>query len=273
MSSKYFILIFFLLRLTDICAQDPVHNNAFRDGEFLKYRVYYTSSLGNFNAGEVEINVSEYQNNITDSSNSVYHIIGTGKTNSFFDMFYKVRDRFESQIDSETLLPNHFVRRTKEGNFEHDDDVFFDRKKNIAVSRRAKKEVPENIHDILSAVYFMRSLAVEDFGDDSTYHIDFYLDDSVYQSKVIFEGRVILETEMGWLPCLKIKPMMATGEVFSRKYPMSVWVTDDENHIPVMAGSEIIIGSVRMELIEYDGLKNPFIKPLTKKELKKYKKN
>ena len=63
--------------------------------------------------------------------------------------------------------------------------------------------------------------------------------------------------------------MVVTGEVFSRKYPMTVWVTDDANHIPVLAESEIIIGKVRLELTDYQNLRNPFIKPLNKNEIRK----
>ncbi len=273
MSRKAIITILVLLLSNPFFAQDTTPNNAFQVGEVLKYKVYYTSLLGNFNAGDVEVSVNEWTKENASNNRTIYHILGTGETNGFFDMFYKVRDRFESQIDTETLLPTLFIRRTKEGNFEHNDDVFFNREDNIAVSNKIKKSVPEDIHDIISAVFFMRTLSVEDFGPDSTYYINFYLDDSVYHSKVKYEGRVILETEWGWLPCLEVKPMMAIGEIFSRKYPMTVWITDDKNHIPVMAGSDIVVGSVRMELVEYEGLKHPFIKSLSGKELKELKKH
>ena len=115
----------------------------------------------------------------------------------------------------------------------------------------------------------MRTLSVEDFGPDSIYRLNFHLDDSVYQSVIKYEGKVVVETKWGWLPCLKIIPMLVLGEVFSDKYPMTVWITDDENHVPVLAESEIIVGSVRIELIDFDGLKNPFIEPLTREELRK----
>ena len=51
--------------------------------------------------------------------------------------------------------------------------------------------------------------------------------------------------------------MMATGEVFDDPYPLSVWITDDKNHIPVLLESKIIVGSVKIELIKYSGLANP----------------
>jgi hypothetical protein len=51
--------------------------------------------------------------------------------------------------------------------------------------------------------------------------------------------------------------MVATGNVFSQPYPMDIWITDDKNRIPVLARSAVIVGSVKMELVKYQGLANP----------------
>lgn len=265
---KTLCLALLSLSSPSLVAQQGAQHNAFRPGEELVYRVDYDSPLGTFNAGSarVVLTSSSYR------GNPVLHVVGTGETNSFFDVFYKIRDRFETRMDPESLLPFLFIRRTKEGDYVYDDDVEFDRNKGIAISRRAIKPIPPDARDIISAVYFMRTLDVADFGDDSLYHINFYLDDSLYRSVVRFAGRAVVETEWGYLPCLKIIPMVVTGEVFARKFPMTVWVTDDQNHIPVVAESEILVGSLRMELSDYSNLKNPFIKPLSRKEIREFKK-
>lgn len=257
-----------LLNTIELFAQSPVVNNAFRHGEQLDYEVKYNYSLDEFTAGKAVINTNEW----TDKQGNIgFHFVGTGETNNFFDIFYKVTDRFESKVDSSTLLPHYFIRNTREGNYIFDDTVHFNREHDTAITLRKKILIPDDVHDIVSAVFYMRTLSVEDFGDDSAYYFNFYLDDSVYNSVIKYEGRGIIETKWGWLPCLMVKPMLATGEVFTNKYPMFVWITDDENHIPIMAESEIIVGSIKMELTDFKGLKNPFIQPLTKKELKAYK--
>jgi hypothetical protein len=51
---------------------------------------------------------------------------------------------------------------------------------------------------------------------------------------------------------------VAVGEVFADPYPMEMWVTDDKNKIPVLMKSAVFIGSVKIELVEYRGLKWPF---------------
>ena len=248
------ISLSFLLCL-NIFSQDTIHNQAFGSGEILKYKVTYHSFLGDFDAGQVEVSV---QNSILDGK-QVFHIVGSGETNNFFDAFYKVRDQFESKIDTTTLLPYHYSRRTKEGDYSYEDDVIFDRLKKTATSSRTSRSIPDDVHDIISAVFFMRTLTIKDFGPDSLYQINFYLDDSVYNSVIIYDGIGSVETKWGRLRCVKVKPMLIEGEIFSEKYPMTVWITDDENHIPILGESKIVVGSVRMELTDFEGLKNPFI--------------
>lgn len=238
-------------------SQEIINNTAFQAGEHLKFRVYYSSSLGNLTAGEAELVVEEWKEHNSTDNRSFFHITGTGNSKGFFDWFYKVRDRFETQIDQETLLPYLFVRRTCEGKYKYDDDVFFDRKNLIARSRRAEKPIPKDVHDIISAFYYLRTLNLEDFAADSTYGISFYLDDSLYHSRIKYESRGRIKTIWGWVDCLKFSPKVVSGEVFSNEYPMSIWVTDDDNHLPLLAESKIVVGSIKMELIEFSGLKSP----------------
>ncbi len=253
-----------LLSFSTAVAQDTVQNEAFEIGEHLEYRVYYHSSLGNLTAGEAIMDV--YKNEASDGNapESDIHIIGKGNSTGLFDLFFKVRDRFESYINANTLLPDYFVRRTSEGKYKYEDEVSFDRKSGRAISRRAVKPVTDDVHDLVSAIYYMRTLNISDFDADSNFYLNFYLDDSLYSSAIKYRGKAFVKTKWGVLQCLEISPMMATGEVFSNKYPMSVWVTDDANHLPVFAKSEVVVGSVQMELKAFENLKNPLIKPAEK---------
>ena len=260
-----FFLLNFLLPVY-LISQNVVQNNAFEAGEKLTYKLTYNNLLGEVYAGNATVEVKEG----AVGGNPGFQIIGTGETNNFFDFFYKVRDKFESEINASSLLPNSFIRSTREGNYRFDDTVFFDRSIDSAISTRKVKPIPNDVFDIVSAVYFMRTLTIEDFGADSLYYLNFYLDDSVYATQIKFIGHGAIKTKWGWLPCLKVKPMMAIGEVFTSKYPMIVWITDDENHIPVLGESEIVVGSVKMELSGFEGLKYPFVQALSKHQSKLY---
>ncbi|MBU1368378.1 MAG: DUF3108 domain-containing protein [Bacteroidetes bacterium] len=254
---KKLLLLFFISVSISAFPQLRDHpNNAFHDKEFTRYSVYYSSMLtGNVVAGEATIEVKSHKKRFFDRE--VWHIVGEGKSKGAFNWFYKVRDRFESFVDKEALVPYLFIRRTREGDFVQDDDVYFYHEERKAVSRTATKAVPENIQDFVSALFFMRTLSLNDFDADSAYYLDFFLDDSVYVSKIKYQGTEYIKTSLGTFRCLKIAPMMATGEVFADAYPVMVWVTDDENHLPILAEAKIIVGSIKMELIEYKNILNP----------------
>jgi hypothetical protein len=256
------ILLFFvfleLLTGTAIAQKLRSHNNqAFGENEFLRLRVYYTSMFtGSVTAGEATINVTPSKRKFF--GNEVWHIVAEGRSKGAFNWFFKVRNRYESYVDKKALIPYLFVRHTREGGYKKDDEVYFYPEQKLAVSRTARKPIPENVHDFVSALYFMRTLNLKDFTADSSYYLDFFLDDSVYVSKIKYVGTENIKTDLGVFRCLKFAPMMATGNVFADAYPMYVWVTDDENHLPILAETKVIVGSVRMELMEYRNLRNPF---------------
>ena len=256
--------VIILLAFTPAVGQNPVAVHTFKPGEQLVYELTYQSALGEITAGmaEVTIDTIREENRNGDANALMYQIVAEGRTNNFFDFFFKVRDHFESYVNTSTLLPQRFVSHTREGKYVFEDDVLFDRESNKAISKRNTVPITNDVLDILSSVYYLRTLTLDDFGPDSTIYFDFFLDDSVYHSRVIYLGRETLDTEWGKITCLKVKPMMATGDVFVRNYPVTMWVTDDRNHIPVRAESEIIVGAVVMKMTGFRNLGNPFIQSL-----------
>ncbi len=254
----FLLLLTIAFSTSTLFSQDTINNEAFKSGEYLKYKVYYSSSLGNFTAGEAIITVENWKGSDIGRSKDVYHITGIGNSKGMFNWFYKVRDKFETFTDKQTLLPYAFIRKTREGKYKQDDRVIFDRENNEAVTNSKEvTNVPADVHDIVSALFYMRTVSINDFDADSMYNINFFLDDSVYTSAIKYLGKSDLVTKWGTITCLKIAPMMASGEVFADKYPMFVYVTDDKSHVPVLAESEVIVGSVKMELIEYSNLTQP----------------
>ncbi len=114
--------------------------------------------------------------------------------------------------------------------------------KKKAISRTATTAIPDNVQDFVSALFFYAHLKLDDFDADSAYYLDFLLDDSVYVSKIKYQGTEHIKTSIGTFRCLKIAPpMMATGEVFADAYPVNVWVTDDKNHLPVLAEARLLL--------------------------------
>lgn len=256
---KNFLLLFFVIPMLVLGQNEfrKVPNETFLPGEFLKYRVYYDSWMtANLTAGYGTMQIDTGL--AITNGRETYHITVTGNSAGLFTLFYKVRDRFETYMDREAMMPLKFIRRTHEGSYRRDDDVTFDQVRHIAQSRRDKVMIPPNTHDIVSAFYFVRTLNFDTAEINDAYYLDFFLDDSIYHSEIIFLGREWVDTGFGEIYCMKFKPRVAVGEIFQEPYPMELWVSDDRNKIPVLMRSAVFIGSVKIELIEYRGLRYPF---------------
>ena len=228
----------------------------FERGESLKYWAYYDAPLiGKIYAGEAELELTDDDDIF--NGRTTYHAIGKGKSTGSFNFFFKVRDRFESWFDEQTFQSYRFTRRTNEGGYKVEDDVDFDYEQKVARSRQMEVGIGINTQDMVSAFYFARTLDIDNIQLDDKFPIDFYLDDSLYTSVIIFKGIELVETYIGIFRCMKFMPMVVTGEVFDNPYPMSLWITDDKNRIPILIKSEVIVGSVKGELFEFKGLKYP----------------
>lgn len=116
-------------------------NNAWDNGEFLRYRVYYNSMLtGNVTAGEATIEIKSTPRRFF--GREVWHIQAQGRSKGAFNWFFKVRNRYESFVDKKAVIPYLFVRRTREGSYTKDDEVYFYPQQGLAVSRTARKPSP-----------------------------------------------------------------------------------------------------------------------------------
>ena len=243
-----------LLIQPDVIAQDTklrtVENRAFRSGEVLEYRVHY----GIIDAGEARLEVMPEKKSI--GPREVFHVVGTGQTKGAFDWFFKVRDRYESFIDSQALIPWLFIRRVNEGGYKINQDVAFNHVKNIAVSKKATIATPKNVQDLISAFYYARTLDYTNAQKGDVFEIAAYLDDAIIPVKFVYVGKEDLKTKFGTIRCMKFHPQLLEGRVFKNKDDMTLWVSDDENKIPVRAQVEILVSSVKMDIKGFSGLAN-----------------
>ena len=254
-----FFLVIFICTLTELAfAQpyEPVLNEAFRRGEKLSYRVYYKSFItGKVFAGEATLEIKNDHRQF--NGRDTYHIECIGKSRHSFNWFMKVDEHFESFIDEKAIFPWLFIKDTREGRYSKYDEVEFIPENNMAKSRYAKKLTPPKVQDILSAFYFARTSDISKMVKGENFSIPVFLDDSVYVSAVICQDREVVKTRIGNFNCVKFNPMVLTGKVFSDRYPMTVWISDDKNKIPILVESSIFLGKVRIELTESTGLANP----------------
>lgn len=254
---KVFISLLLLLLTNFSSSQDEefcgVHNTAFIAGEEVTMEVYYTTLGLYVGAGEAKFTTSlERFNGVP-----VYHCVGTGKTYSFFDNFYKVRDRYETYIDTATMLPVKFIRNVYEGGSTIYNNVTFNQKAGTAVSTHGVFKVTPCIQDVISSVYYARNIDFSKYKPGDKIPFDMFLDDEVYHLYMRYEGKENVKTKYGKFRAIKFKPLLIKGTIFQGGENMNVWVSDDRNHLLLRAESPISVGSIKVDMMGYRNLRYP----------------
>jgi len=231
-----------------------LRNTSFAEGESLRYKVFY--NMGRLWAGAGEVVFSVGRTNV--SGRPAYHIVGDGRTYKNYEWFYKVRDKYESYIDMETMLPLRFVRNVNEGGFKFYNDISFDHRAGRAVTTRAVFNVPRCVQDVLSAIYYARNIDYSSYKPGARIPFSMFLDDKVHNLFIRYLGKERIRTKYGTFNTIKFSPLLVEGTLFKGGEGMVVWVSDDANHVPVRIHSPIAVGSVKVDLIDYRNLRNAF---------------
>jgi hypothetical protein len=229
----------------------PAH--AFQPREKISYNVYYNVIGIYVNAGTATFTTSSerFQNS------DVFHVVGEGSTNPRYDWIFKVRDRYESYFNTTDLQPVKFIRQINEGKYKKHEEVTFNQEANTATTKNGVYKVPENVQDVISVMYYARNVNYDQYKSGDKIPFSMFLDDKVYNMYINYVGKETITTKYGTFKAIKLKPLLLKGSIFDGGEKMTIWVTDDPNHIPVRVESPIVVGSVKVDLMHYENLRHP----------------
>lgn len=229
-----------------------IENKAFREGEVLKFKLHY----GFINAGLGELRVMDRAVNV--GGKECLHVVATGRSISSFDWFFKVRDKFETYIDKQAMVPWKFAKDVYEGGYAFKDAYRFDHHSNVVhVNEKQQFQVPHYTQDIVSSFYFARTLDFKNARKGDTFEVPMFMDNELHRFKFRFVGREIVDLGIGKFRVMVFMPLVMKGRVFKHEEDLIVYVSDDENKIPLQIKANILIGSVKMTITSYEGLRNP----------------
>jgi len=244
------ILILLLISQTSSAQKTEfrkIENNAFKVGEKLRFDVKYgfvTAGIAEFAIPKMTKIAGRNVFNITFNVNSV----------PAFDPFYKVRDHYESYIDTEGIFPWRFEQHIREGGYSRDFSAFFDQRKGKAKTSEGSYEIPKYVNDIVSAFYLARTFDYSKMKEGDKINLQNFYKDKVYPLDVVFRGKERVSVEAGTFNCIILEPLVREGGLFKSEGTLIVWLTDDDLKIPVKVKTKIIIGSIDAELTSYSGL-------------------
>lgn len=234
----------------DFCG---IRNTTFRNGENISFVVFY-SALGIYvNAGEASFTTTLERL----GNKSVYHVVGSGRTNSKYDWIFKVRDKYETYFDTATLQPYKFIRNIEEGGYKKYENVTFNPSANTAITTNGVFKVPNCIQDVLSSIYYARNIDFNKYKVGDKIPFSMFLDNEVFNLYLRYLGKETVKTRYGKFHTIKFRPLLVKGTLFAGGEKMTVWVTDDGNRIPVRIESPIVVGTVKVDLMGYQNLRHP----------------
>lgn len=251
------LLVLTLLCVIPVSAQKS--DLPYIGGESLTYVV-------NYKWGAVDTDVGEAVTNLT-YENGMFHSIITGRTFKFYDVFFKVREHFESKFYEDPIRPHYFYRDSQEGKYRMRNTFWFNNEDNTVQAKIQKYErTPKdtllqgnvNTMDIPALFYKVRKIDFDSVSIGVKQPISFVIDDDIYEFYYILQGREVKKIKgLGTFKTLKFAVRLIAGSVFTGEEDMSIWVTDDENKIPLLFESPIIVGRVQGRLVDYKNIKSP----------------
>lgn len=245
----------FLLGSSALIAQ--TQTQAYTDGEWFKFRVHY----GLVTAGYATLKVEQK----TYKQKEVYHVKGFGETTGISRFFFKVEDYYESYIDKYTDLPYKFVRKINEGGHTKDKIIDFDQKNqkahifNRKHNKRKTVATAQGVQDMVSAFYYLRNnLDTSNLSPGDETGLTMFFDSENYPFKLRYLGKEVIKTKFGKIRCLKFRPMVESGRVFKEQESLTVWISDDANKAPIRIKASLAVGSLKVDLDAFKGLKHSF---------------
>ena len=233
-------------------------NPSFKAGETIRYKVHY----GLLNAAEATVETSGSLERVADRP--CYKATVSGRTTGSFDFFLHVKDKWQSYIDTTSILPLRSARDIEEGTYRKKEVVDFDQGRDVVNVLQTHVDphihytfkVPDNVQELVSGFYYLRTLNYDHMKPGDIIRMGGFFDESAFNLEVTFRGREVVDTKAGPIHVLKLVPKVPKNRIFRGEESIKVYLSDDQNKIPVLFQAEMFVGSVKVDMYKYEGLKS-----------------
>ncbi|MCI6492224.1 MAG: DUF3108 domain-containing protein [Bacteroidales bacterium] len=239
---------------------------AFQAGEKMTFTMHYEFGAIDSDVGSAQVELDT----VLFNGKKVFRCVATGKTTRFFDFFFKVREDFRSWFTVDGLRPMKFSRNTHEGKYHATNLYLYDwngTEPHISADLYSTKNgqrseclpLTKCTFDLPALFYFARNIDWDNIETGVKYPMTFAIDDDIYNVYFIMYGRETLKVKgLGTVKTVRFAAKLLEGEVFKGDDDMRIWISDDDNRIPVYVEAPILVGLATGRLVGYEGLKHPF---------------
>ena len=240
------LFVFFVLPLI-VYSQNQL---PYKAGEYSAFNI----SFRGIKVGSAELEVLSKKKI---DNTATFHITGRGKTSRFFDVFFKVRDVYETYLDTLNIRPVKFFRDIYEGGYEKKQQYSFKHSERLVFCKDTSHKIFENTQDMISALFFARTFDKELLNKKKLFVIPIFMDDENYLLEVSYLYNEKVKTNFGTVNCMVFKPKMQEGRVFQDGEKMKIWISDDRNRLLIKVEAQIWAGSIKAIIVEQKEVKYP----------------
>jgi len=245
-------IVFFTSGQSDVVPDSAV----FSVGEQIKYKVHY----GFVNAGEAIMKIDDNLSSLNGSP--CYKVVVQGNSIGMFDFFMRVRDTWGTEIDTSSFIPHKFFMNIEEGKYRKHEVINFEQKDQKASVRKyhtkdkywkpiVSHEVPEKVQDIVSSYYYLRTLDFKRMSFGQIIRMNVFFEDEVFDLEIRYIGVEEVKTKLGTYEALVLSPIMPENSLFDGENSIRVWLSNDQNKIPLKVKANMFVGAVEVDIQEY----------------------
>lgn len=263
--------ILFILALAVVCFGASAQN-CFSTGEELPFKAGEKIHIGlYFKWGAVNTEVATGLLALEESAlngKTVFKSSLKADSAPFFSAFYDMHERFETWFALDAVRPLKYYRNTKQGDYRAFNNYIYDWDKkvihaDINFEGRGQQILDIPIHDcvcdITSIIYLIRSMDFSGLTPGQKIPLSFAIDDTVFDIVLTFRGKQTVKVKrLGKVNADKFSCSVVSGAMFDGNTEMTIWFSDDANHVPVGFMAPLRIGSVQGWVKQLEDLKYPF---------------
>lgn len=175
----------------------------------------------------------------------------TARSQGFASLLFKVQDSFDSFFEPRTLCSNRISKKINENSRHREVDIVFNRERGIASrderdlntpnvpAKHSENKIPSCAEDIVTAFYFLRRHDLR-VGEDV--HMSLNDGGESHDVTVEVQARESIQTPLGNRMAFRLEPRIF-GTLYNKKGRLLVWISDDEQRLPLRLKMTISVGT------------------------------
>ena len=263
---RLLFIFFLLLSVITIKAQEIPVRQRFNPGEEVQYELYFKLGFLMPRAGIATLSIQ----NTSFENQSAYLYRLLFQTSGIIERIYKMRDTIDCHFSPKMLLLQS-EKRVNENDYYLIDNLRFSYDKNQIKAHSHRYTLTQTkidtllvanepyMFDMLGATLYLRSLDWTLMKNGDRYPFQVAIGKDVVNISFRYTGQQIVERNNE----LKYRTHLFYIDIYDEAFTQSkaaaeVWISDDENHLPIKIRAKLKIGAAEVHYKTSKGLRHPF---------------